>query len=69
MAEHCVSPLYLCARGMFKGEHIWSGDGYELVGAREPCTPQCCAGHRWTRCADCGRDGDRPGDECVLPCS
>ena len=67
--DHCVSLVALHTGLMFRGLPIWSGDGYELVGAGEPCAPQCCAGHRWTCCGDCGRNGDRPGDECAAPCT
>jgi hypothetical protein len=50
--------------------HTWaSNDGVQLPGAMDACAPQCCAGHRWTCCGDCGRDGDRAGDEAALPCS
>jgi hypothetical protein len=69
MTVHCVSPIAVHTGLMFRGETIWSGDGYELLGAREPCQYQCCAGHKWTICGDCGRSGDRPGDECERPCT
>jgi hypothetical protein len=46
----------------------WSGDGYALEGADNACACQYCAGHRWTCCGECGRDGDRPGDECESLC-
>lgn len=26
------------------------------------CVCPCCAGHYWTSCGECGRDGDRSGD-------
>lgn len=45
-----------------------NGDAFELPGCDDGCPCNHCAAHRWTHCGSCGRAGDRPGDECTIPC-
>ena len=55
--EHYSAPNQCAGTGI-----RWDTDTPVLRGAEYACDCQHCAGHYWTCCHECGRDGDRAGD-------